>query len=97
MKATTMKATTMKATTMKATIAHALLTLALSQATTLAQPRERRADVVEHDFADATRVSGDRHTPWLERLPARIRHRRGSLLRPRTSFVQELRASARNL
>ena len=51
-----------------------------------AQPRQAQADVVEHDFADADQVEGDRNTPWGDRLGGRVRGARRSLIRPRWSF-----------
>ena len=61
-----------------------------------AQPRNA-GEVVEHDFADADRVEGDRNTAWGDRLHARIRGDRRSLIRPRWSFSRELRKSVENL
>lgn len=62
-----------------------------------AQPRHPRADVVEHDFADADQVEGDRNTPWGDRLGGRVPGERRSLIRPRWSFSRELRKSVENL
>ncbi len=59
--------------------------------------RDARADVVEHDFADADEVEGDRSTPWGDRLGGRRRGTRRSLIRPRWSFSRELRKSVENL
>lgn len=62
-----------------------------------AQPPQSNPDVVEHDFLDAEEVEGGRATAWLERLPARIRRPRRTLIRPRTSFNDALRTSLEDL
>jgi hypothetical protein len=52
---------------------------------------------VQHDFADADEVVGAVQAPLVERLSSRRRSARGSLVRPRTTFVPELYASVENL
>lgn len=58
-----------------------------------AQSRNPNPDVTEQTFTDADEVDGNRRTAYGDRIPARIRRPRTSLLRPRTTFVRELLAS----
>ena len=69
-----------------------VLTLAFA-APALAQDDPPR-EATEFTFGDAERVEGGRSTPWGDRLRGRIPRPRRSLIRPRTSFVQELLKSA---
>ena len=70
------------------------LALALVATPTLAQDLPAP---VEHEVSDADEVRGDTSRPLGERQTARRRSARGSLVRPRTTFVPELYASVENL
>lgn len=71
------------------------LLLALAASPTLAQ--DRPAPAVEHEFTDADEVLGATENPMVERLHARRRSARGTLVRPRTTFLPELYGSVENL
>ncbi len=73
-----------------------ILMLALAFAAPAAAQNDN-ADVTEHTFDDASEVEGGRSTPWGERLNARMRLPRRSLIRPRTNFAPELLKSVEDM
>ncbi len=54
----------------------------------------RRTEVT---FTDADQIRGSRNSPWGDRLHARARSRRESLIRPRTGFLPELLSTVEKL
>jgi hypothetical protein len=73
------------------------LTLAVLSLSAPALAQDDEPAPVQHDFADADEVVGAVQAPLVERLSSRRRSARGSLVRPRTTFVPELYASVENL
>jgi len=84
------------------TIALALLTIAAMASTAMAQDRParraaRNTDMTEHTFTDADQVVGETVGADGEHLRVRRGRFVGSLIRPRTHFVDALTTSVEKL
>jgi hypothetical protein len=74
-----------------------IILLSLAFALPAAAQDDGAGEVIEHTFTDAEDVEGGRNTAEGDRIRARIRLPRRSLVRPRTHFVPELLKSVEDM